>query len=227
MAKVLLIEDDLLACGMIQAWLESESYTVDVAKNGRDGLELLLTYQYELIILDLALPDLDGIDILKQIRARSINTKVLVLTGRTTMADKEVGFESGADDYLTKPFEARELSMRLKALLRRPSTYQETVLAQGDLALEIGALRATLKGKDLALSPREFALLEFLMRNPNRVFSREDLINHIWKYDADVSEGAVRTAMVRLRKKLSSDGGKQCPIHTVYGGGYKFDLKPQ
>lgn len=222
MPKILLIEDDPVACNMIQAWLESDHFTVDLAQKGKDGLALLFLYQYDVVILDLALPDLDGIDLLKELRNRSKETKVLILTGRRDIDDKEIGFAAGADDYLTKPFEARELSMRLKALMRRPSDYFGDVLVSGDLKLEIGTLKATYKGEDLSLSPREFALLEFLMRNPDRVFSQEALIDHIWKYDADVSEGAVRTAMVRLRKKISQDGTRYSPIETVYGGGYKF-----
>lgn len=227
MPKVLLLEDDQLACTMIQAWLESDNYTVDVAKTANDGLALLAIYQYDLLILDLKLPDKDGIEVLKEIRGRSVPTKVLILTGRREIDDKAEGFEAGADDYLTKPFEARELSMRLRALLRRPLEYQGDVLTIGELTLETGKLKASYKGENLSLSPREFALLEFLMRNPDRVFSQEALINHIWKFDADVSEGAVRTAMVRLRKKIMHESTGQSPIETVYGGGYKFNSNPK
>jgi len=223
MPKILLVEDDQLACTMIQAWLESDNYTVDIAKTANDGLALLQIHQYDVLILDLKLPDLDGIEVLKTIRGRSLPTKVLILTGRREIDDKEEGFEAGADDYLTKPFEARELTMRLKALLRRPVEYLGDVLTIGELVLEVGKLKAQYRGEDLSLSPREFALLEFLMRNPDRVFSQEALINHIWKYDADVSEGAVRTAMVRLRKKIKHDNAGHSPIETVYGGGYKFN----
>lgn len=223
MAKILLVEDDMGLSRMVRDWLTFEHHLVETADNGRDGLDKLQFYQYDLVILDWELPEMTGIEICKEFRSRGGTTPVLMLTGKGTIGDKESGFEAGADDYLTKPFHMKELSMRLKALLRRGGTaLQGDTLKFRDLVLEPTSHRVTRDGKDLQLLPKEFALLEFLMRHPNQVFSAEALLSRVWASESDTTVDAVSTCIKRLRKKVDMDG-QSSVIKTVHGVGYKLE----
>lgn len=223
MAKILLVEDDMGLQRMVRDWLTFEHHLVETADNGRDGLDKLQFYQYDLVILDWEMPEMTGIEICKEFRSRGGTTPVLMLTGKGTIGDKESGFEAGADDYLTKPFHMKELSMRLKSLLRRAgSSLQGDQLKFRELTLEPTSHRVTRDGKDLQLLPKEFALLEFLMRHPNQVFSAEALLSRVWASESDTTVDAVSTCIKRLRKKVDIDG-QTSVIKTVHGVGYKLE----
>jgi DNA-binding response OmpR family regulator len=222
-AKILLVEDDMGLSRMVRDWLTFEHHLVETADNGRDGLDKLAFYQYDLVILDWELPEMTGIEICKEFRSRGGTTPVLMLTGKGTINDKESGYDAGADDYLTKPFHMKELSMRLRALLRRGgATLQNDTLKFRDLELEPGSHRVTRQGKDLQLLPKEFALLEFLMRHPNQVFSAEALLSRVWASETDTTVDAVSTCIKRLRKKVDVES-QTSVIKTVHGVGYKLE----
>lgn len=210
---------------MVRDWLTFEHHLVETADNGRDGLDKLAFYQYDLVILDWELPEMTGIEICREFRSRGGTTPVLMLTGKGTINDKESGYEAGADDYLTKPFHMKELSLRLRALLRRGgATLQADQLKFRDLMLEPASHRVTREGKDLGLLPKEFALLEFFMRHPNQVFSAEALLSRVWASETDTTVDAVSTCIKRLRKKVDVDG-QTSVIKTVHGVGYKLEAE--
>jgi DNA-binding response OmpR family regulator len=222
MAKILLIEDDSVLASTVCDWLTAERHNVDRAGDGADGLEKLRFYKYDLVILDWMLEHLSGIEILQEMRRLSIFTPVLMLTGRDSLNDKETGLDAGADDYLTKPFHMKELSARLRALLRRPPNLVE--LAQfGDLVVDQGTHKVTKGGLELKLLPTEFALLEFLLRHPNQVFSQEALLDRVWPSQSDATSYALTSCIKRLRRKLD-DKNQESIIKTVYGVGYKLEL---
>jgi DNA-binding response OmpR family regulator len=221
MAKILVVEDDLGLSRMVRDWLTFEHHLVETADNGREGLDKLNFYEYDAIILDWELPELSGIELCRQYRSRGGTAPVLMLTGKGTISDKESGFDAGADDYLTKPFHMKELSMRLRALLRRATAFTGDVLRVKDIELEPSNHRATRNGADLNLLPKEFALLEFLMRHPNQVFSAEALLSRVWASETDTTVDAVSTCIKRLRKKIDSEDQPSL-IRTVHGVGYKL-----
>jgi DNA-binding response OmpR family regulator len=221
MAKILVIEDDLGLSRMVKDWLTFEHHMVETADNGKDGLEKLQYYQYDVIVMDWELPEMTGIEICKQYRSSGGKTPILMLTGKGTIVDKETGFDAGADDYLTKPFHMKELSVRLRALLRRVGgNLTGDELKYRDIVIEPANHRATRNGKDLQLLPKEFALLEFLMRHPSQVFSAEALLSRVWSSESDATIDAVSTCIKRLRKKVDVDGETSI-IKTVHGVGYK------
>ncbi len=222
MAKVLVVEDDVALAKMIADWLAIEHHKAELVHDGADASDRLKVYNYDLIVLDWELPGCKGVDILKEFRARGGLTPVLMLTGRGTIDDKEQGFDSGADDYLTKPFHAKELTARLRALLRRPEGYLGDALTAGDISLEHANFRVTRAGEEIRLLPKEFALLEFLMRNQNRVFAPEALLNRVWVTESEATVDALTTCIKRLRKKIDVEG-KPSIIRTVHGVGYKLE----
>ncbi len=223
MAKILLVEDDLGLQRMVRDWLTFEHHLVETADNGRDGMDKLQFYEYDLVILDWELPSMTGIEICKAFRTQGGTTPVLLLTGKGTISDKESGFEAGADDYLTKPFHLKELSLRLRSLLRRSSAaLQGDTLKFRDLELEPSNHCVMRQGKDLQLLPKEFALLEFFMRHPNQVFSAEALLSRVWTSENETSVDAVSTCIKRLRKKVDIEG-QLSVIKTVHGVGYKLE----
>ncbi|MBS1992333.1 MAG: response regulator transcription factor [Cyanobacteria bacterium SZAS LIN-2] len=221
-AKVLVIEDDVALAKMVSDWLSLEHHNTELVHDGADAAARLRVYDYDLIVLDWELPGVMGVDILKEFRSRGGLTPVLMLTGRGTIDDKEKGFDCGADDYLTKPFHAKELTARLRALLRRPEAYLGETLKVGDISLDRANFRVLRGDEEIRLLPKEFALLEFLMRNQNRVFAPEALLNRVWVTESEATVDALTTCIKRLRKKIDVEG-KPSVIRTVHGVGYKLE----
>ncbi len=209
---------------MVSEWLINEHHHVEASLDGADALEKLKFYDFDLVILDLNLPSMGGIKILREFRAAGKETPVLILTGQDKIEDKEVGLDSGADDYLTKPFHMKELSARVRAVLRRPSSYVGDRLTAGVLELNPGTHTVQINGKEISLLPKEFALLEFLMRHPDQVFSADALLNRVWASASDSSIDALTTCVKRLRKKIDIEGSPSF-IKTVHGVGYKLSTE--
>lgn len=224
MAKVLVVEDEKNLSEHIADCLKTDRHTVEVVSNGDDALGLLRAFDYELVLLDVGLPGMSGVEVLKSYRTAGGKARVLMLTGKGQIDDKEAGFGAGADDYLTKPFDQRELLMRVRALLRRDASSADH-LEIGSLRLDNKALQVQLLGKPIKLAPQEFALLEFLMRHPNEVFSADALLSRVWRSDEDATIDSVRMCVTRLRAKLKGDENKPI-IATVFGSGYKLDVEP-
>jgi two-component system OmpR family response regulator len=222
MSRILLVEDDTKLAQQVVDWLTMERHSVEHVSNGRDALEFLEQRSYDIIVLDWQLPELQGIDILKRYRAAGGTSRVVMLTGKATLQDKETGLDAGADDYLTKPFHPRELSARLRALNRRPNALVSDQLRVGNILLQPSTFTVTRNGQRIKLLPLEFAVLEFLMRNPGRVFPAEALLERVWPVNSDTAPDAVRTIIKTLRKKLERQGGFS-PIRTIYGVGYKIE----
>jgi DNA-binding response OmpR family regulator len=222
MAKILLVDDDKDLVGMVQDWLQFEHHVVEAVFNGEDALRLLRGYQYDVVVLDWQLPKMSGVDVLLDFRRAGGQTPVLLLTGKTAIQEKETGLDAGADDYLVKPFHMKELSARLRALLRRPTGVTGNILKARDITLEPQSFRVTKDGAEIQLLPKEFALLEFMMRHPNQVFSADVLLDRVWKSEADVSPETVRTCLKRLRRKIDSEK-QESLIQTLHGVGYKLN----
>ncbi|HMX46431.1 MAG TPA: response regulator transcription factor [Candidatus Obscuribacter sp.] len=217
-------EDDRLAAGMLKDMLEQEQHTVELAHNGRDALDLVLSFPYDLLILDLGLPEMDGTEVLDKYRGRGGKLPVLILSGRSDVNQRIHGLDLGADDYMTKPYDVRELNARVRSLLRRQVVAENVsnLLRMGHIELDTARCEVLKSGQKLKLLPTEYALLEFFMRNKGRVFNASELLERIWKSDSDASENAVRTYITRLRKKIDEDG-KPSLITSVYGIGYKME----
>jgi len=222
MAKILIIEDDRLLLDIMCEWLGDEHYQIESTDNGRVGLEMLLAYQFDLVLLDWELPELSGIEILKSFRDSGKMTPVIMLTRRSTVDEKASGLDLGCDDYLPKPFEMKELTARIRAVLRRPQHMQEQVLKAQDLELDLTKRNLKKNGKEVNLLPKEFALLELFMRHPNQVFNTATLIDRLWKSNSEVTDEAVSATVWRLRKKID-EKGQESMIRTVYGVGFRFD----
>lgn len=223
MARILLADDNREVLVMLSSWLRLEDgHTVDTAADGAQALDFASTYIYEAIVLDWEMPRLSGVELCGLIKEKHPDIPVLMLTGKDTVADRIKGLDSGADDYLTKPFSAEELSARIRALLRRSAQKKTSEkLLTGTLELEPLSHKATLAGKVLSLSPIEFQLLDFFARNPGQTFSPEALLERVWTDSADGTVAAVRTTINRLRGKLQDACGQSC-LETERGLGYKF-----
>lgn len=226
MSKILLVEDDQDLVSRITKWLALERYSVEAVTNGQEALELLRNNHYDFIILDWHVPGLTGLEVCRYYRNSGGNTPILMLTGKTDIADKEAGLDAGADDYLTKPFHPRELCARLRALGRRPTVCLNEQLQLGDLVLDMYKFQLRRNGRDIDLLPLEFALIEFLMRNPGRVFDANVLLERVWPVNSEASPEAVRTCIKTLRKKIDLDGLPPI-IKTVHGVGYKLEMPDQ
>lgn len=223
MAKVLIVEDDVSLGKMIRDWLVMDHHKVEIVTDGAEAQNMLKVYEYDILILDWELPNVTGIEILKEFRSRGGTTPILVLTGKGTINDKEEGFDAGADDYLTKPFHGKELTARLRALLRRPEGYVGDLLKFAHLTLDHQNYQVTKAGEEIRLLPKEFALLEFFMRNPNRVFAAEALLNRVWVTESEATVDALTTCIKRLRKKIDVEG-QQSVIRTIHGVGYRLEV---
>lgn len=226
MAKIFLIEDDPEISENVKDWLQAcENHIVEVSDNGRDGLEHLRFYNYDLIILDWDLPQVTGLQICNEFRSRGGDTPILFLTGKREVINKEAGFDAGADDYLTKPFNIRELAARVRALLRRPpSVMKAGVLECRHVRLEPSSGTVSVNGAEVKVNAKEFALLEFFMRHSGQLFTSEALLDRVWKSDSDSTTEAITTTVKRLRKKLDIEG-KPSIITTVHGLGYRLEEK--
>ncbi|MBX3150162.1 response regulator transcription factor [Candidatus Obscuribacterales bacterium] len=223
MAKILVVEDNADLSENIRDLLESHQYNVDCAMDGIEALGYLRAYEYDVIVLDWVLPKMTGIEIVKQFRSQGGVTPVIMLTGRRDIEDKESGFDAGADDYLTKPFELRELAVRIKSLIRRaPNASAPTdCLSIGDVVLNKETKLVTKNGKELKLMPKDFAILELFLTYPNKVFSAEALIDRIWSSSTDASPDVVRKHINRIRTQIDSEGQASL-IRTVHGVGYSL-----
>lgn len=222
MAKILLVEDDKALCASLDEFLKSKQYTIELAHSGRDALDMLRAFDYDVIVLDWELPELSGVEILRQFRGGGGKTPIIMLTGKGSVQEKEQGFDAGADDYLTKPFHPSELAARLRALLRRPAQFTGSVISIRDVVLDTVKRKVTRAGTEIALQPMEFTLLEFFMRHPDQVFSTEALMRRCWEADAEISLDAIYTCIRRIRKKLDVEGQPSL-LSTVHGVGYRLD----
>lgn len=216
------MEDDQRIAGLLKRGLETEGYAVKVAADGEDGLAEGGTGEYELVILDLLLPHKSGLEVCLELRRNKRQVPVLMLTAMDALEDKIKGFGAGADDYLTKPFALEELLARVRALLRRRGAYRDNdVLQVGDLVLDCQSHEVSRGGGSIQLTAKEFALLEYLMANPNRVLSRYLILDRIWDHSPEVNTNVVDVTIKRLRQKI--DEGRGHPlIHTIRGAGYKI-----
>lgn len=221
--RILLVEDDLRVASFIRRGLREEHYVVDLAEDGEKAIFLAQASQYDLIILDLLLPKRDGMDVLRTLRGAGLTLPVLILTAKDKPKEKIDGLNTGADDYLTKPFGFDELLARIRALLRRPSELKPTVLHAGDLELDTLRHRARRGGHDLELTNREYALLEFFMRHADRVVTRTMLSEHVWEHDFDTFSNVIDVHIARLRKKID-DSFSEKLLQTVRGRGYVLAL---
>jgi heavy metal response regulator len=216
--RILVVEDELKVASFIKKGLQEETYAVDVANDGAEGLSLIEMNVYDAVILDLMLPKRNGIEVMQEIRSRKLNVPVIMLTARDTLADKVMGLDAGADDYLTKPFAFQELLARLRSLLRRGKA-EITMLKAGDLTLDPATRRVKRGEVELSLTAKEFSLLEYMMRNVNKPLSRTTLSEHVWDINFDRMTNVVDVYINFLRNKVDKDFDKKL-IHTVRGVGY-------
>jgi heavy metal response regulator len=217
--RILVVEDESKVASFIKKGLEEEGHAVDLAADGREGLMLALDGVHDLVVLDINLPRLDGLGVLKEIRQAGVKTQVLLLTVRATIEDKVLGLDTGADDYLTKPFSFQELLARVRALLRRRAEAEPVLLQVADLTLD-PSRRLVRRGEDkIELTAKEFALLDYFMRNPGRVLTRTMIAEHVWDYDFDTMTNIIDVYVNHLRKKIDADRQPKL-IHTVRGVGY-------
>ncbi|MGB8703253.1 MAG: response regulator, partial [Thermosynechococcaceae cyanobacterium] len=220
--KILVIDDDLMTVLALSAVLTHQNYAVETASDGSSGWELIETYDYDLILLDVMLPDIDGVSLCRQIRAKGLQMPILLLTGLDSGHDKALGLDAGADDYVVKPFVEEELVARVRALLRRAGSISQPILQWRGLNLDPSTCEVTYGSKLLNLTPKEYGLLELFLRNSRRVFSCGMILEHLWAYEEMPGEDAVRTHIKGLRQKLKSAGAPMDLIETVYGIGYRL-----
>ena len=224
--RILVVEDEHKIANSIKKGLEQESYAVDICYTGTEGYDLASTEDYDVIALDLLLPGMDGVTMCKKLRSQNIHTPVLMLTAKGQTNDKVAGLDSGADDYLTKPFAFEELLARIRALVRRPRHTVGTTLKIEDLTLDTLSFEVKRAGRTIQLSSREFALLEYLMRHPKTTLTKDQIIGHVWNYDADILPNTVEVYIGYLRNKLDKPfPDKLSLIHTIRGFGYKIGKK--
>ncbi|WP_224087214.1 response regulator [Nostoc sp. MS1] len=226
--KILLVEDDVSTATILSEVLTAEYYTVELATDGQNGLTLATLSDFDLILLDLLIPKVDGINLCRQLRAQGIQKPILLLTAKDQSADIVRGLDAGADDYVTKPYDISELLARIRALLRRgTSQLAPSLLSWGNLCVNTVSAEVTYERQPISLSPKEYSLLGLFLRNPQRVFSRSDIIDRLWSLDATPTEGAVTNLIKDLRHKLKTVGMSAELLETVYGLGYRLKTPPQ
>ena len=217
--RILVVEDDKKVAGFIKKGLEEETYAIDVAYDGEDGLHLGLEGQYDLIILDIMLPKIDGLEILSQLRDQGRDTPILLLTAKDAVDDRVAGLNKGADDYLTKPFAFSELLARVRVLLRRGKAEVKTTLQISDLTLNLVSHNVNRGGDEIELTGKEYSLLEYFMRNQEKVLTRTMIAEHVWDYNFDTFTNVIDVYINHLRKKI--DKGRESKLlHTLRGVGY-------
>lgn len=220
--RILVVEDEHKIANSIKKGLEQESYAADIAYTGNEGFDFASTEPYDLIILDRLLPEMDGIEITRKLREQKVHTPILMLTAKGQIADKVEGLDAGADDYLVKPFAFEELLARVRALTRRPKENVGTKLSVEDLSLDTVSFEVRRGEKIIKLSNKEFALLNFLMRHANKILTKDQIINNVWNYDADILPNTVEVYIGYLRNKIDKTFPNKSPlIQTVRGFGYK------
>lgn len=215
--RILVVEDEHRIANTIKKGLEQERYAVDVAYDGITGFDLASAEDYDVVVLDVMLPGMDGLTICKKLREAGRHTPILILSARGLIEDKVLGLDLGADDYLSKPFAFTELVARIRAIVRRPKRTLKPLLEVGDLKLDTQEYKVEKQGKSVTLTAREFALLEYLMRHSNTLVSKDQIIDHVWDYDANVLPNTVEVYVRSLRQKLGED-----IIETRRGFGYKL-----
>lgn len=220
MAKILLVEDDREFAAMMSECLSYDHHSVEVVHTGNEGLERIRLCKFDVIVLDWALPGIEGIEICRQFRTHGGMTPIIMITGKSAITDVEAGLNSGADDYLRKPFNVRELSVRVRAVLRRSSNNPTNILQVGNIQLDSTNHMVTKNGDEIMLPPREFALLEFFMRHPGETFSSDELLARVWRSESEATYEAIRTCIKRIRSKLDGDNGSI--IETIPRVGYRL-----
>ena len=221
--KVLIVEDEHRIANSIKKGLEQEKYAVDLVYTGTDGYDLASTEDYDLIILDLMLPGMDGLSICRQLRKNDIHTPIIILTAKGQTRDKVEGLDSGADDYLTKPFSFEELLARIRALGRRPKNSLNTILTVDGLELDTRNFEVKRNGIKIQVTSKEFSLLEYLLRHARQTLSKDQIISHVWDYEADILPNTVEVYIGNLRRKIDFPFTNSKPlIHTIRGFGYKI-----
>jgi DNA-binding response OmpR family regulator len=224
--RILIVEDNERIAETLADVLEDQHYVVDIALDGEAGWQQSEVLDYDLILLDLMLPKLDGISLCQRLRSSGYGGPILMLTARDTYADKIIGLDIGADDYMVKPFDVNELAARVRALLRRSSPGRQPVLSWGELKLEPSTFAVTYAGRLVNLTPKEYQLLELFLRNGQRVFSQAALLDNLWSFEDIPNEEVVRAHIKRLRHKLMAVGAPTDLIQTVYGLGYRLKEHP-
>jgi len=225
--RILIIEDELDLANALARGLRQEGYAVDIAMDGERGWELGQIYEYDLVVLDLNLPKLDGLEVCKRFRSSKPEMLILMLTARSRLEDKVVGLDIGADDYLVKPFHFEELTARIRALLRRDLRVREPILEARDLRLDPTSRIAWQKKQRLSLTKKEFAILEYLMRHAGEVVSQEEFIEHVWNEDVNLFTASVRVHVHSLRRKLGDNPNLPRYIETITGIGYRLIVREE
>jgi DNA-binding response OmpR family regulator len=223
--RILVVEDETRLADLIKRGLTHEGHAVDLAETGEDALDWIEAANHDAIVLDVMLPGMSGLDVCRRLRQRSIQTPVLLLTARDAVPDRVAGLDAGADDYLIKPFAFPELLARLRALARRPAETHPTQLSAGDLTLDPATRQVHRGARDVSLQNKEFRILEFLMRNPNRVLSRDQIAEYAWDYDFPAVTNVIDVHIKSLRRKLDDPYPGQL-IQTVRGAGYRLSTDP-
>jgi two-component system copper resistance phosphate regulon response regulator CusR len=225
--RILVVEDERKVANFIKNGLEEERYIVEIANDGITGLEMAMNNQFDAILLDVMLPGKDGFAILKELRDAGVATPIMMLTARGGTEDRVQGLDLGADDYMPKPFNFVELAARLRSILRRSTPEKSTKLQCGDMILDTVSHFAYRFGKEIELTTKEYALLEYLMRNKNRILSRSTITQHVWKHNFDPESNIIDVYIKRLRSKIESDDGSKPLIQSIRGVGYRMRDFPQ
>lgn len=221
--RVLIVEDENLLAQQIKQQLQQQQFSVDIASDGEEGWFKLSEYPYDLAVIDIGLPKLDGLALIRKARQESLKTPIIILTARGSWQEKVEGLDAGADDYLTKPFHTEELLARCNALIRRAAGQPEPTLSAGAIALNSRTQQVWLHEDEVSLTAYEYKVLEYFMLNPNKVISKTELTEHIYDQDFDLDSNVIEVFVLRLRKKLDPEGDLK-PIETLRGRGYRFTL---
>ena len=221
--RVLVVEDETLLAEQIKHQLVQQQFSVDIAQDGDDGWFKLAEYPYDLAVIDLGLPKMDGLSLIRKARQKEIKTPIIILTARGSWQEKVEGLDAGADDYLTKPFHGEELLARCNALIRRAAGQPDPTLSAGPVSLNSRTQQVWLREVEVSLTAYEYKVLEYFMLNPSKVISKTELTEHIYDQDFDLDSNVIEVFVLRLRKKLDPDGELK-PIETLRGRGYRFNL---
>jgi DNA-binding response OmpR family regulator len=220
--RVLVVEDDPGISHPLADDLRRQQYVVEIAENGPQGLEFAVSGVYDVILLDIMLPGMSGLEVCRRLRAAKVDTMILMLTAKDTVQDKIAALDAGADDYLAKPFDLGELSARVRALGRRTAEDRSPAIEHGGLRLDPRSRTCTFRGKEIGLTPTEFIILETLMRNPSQVFNRAMLLDKVATFDSGTGDSSIKTHITNIRRKIRAAGAKHDPVLNVYGAGYRL-----